>query len=76
MFAVFTDIDSFNVWIAKINEDLGFPNNTGTETYSLPVIHSDGSVIALIDDQIQFSGQTMNRIQAVEAGFIDERIYV
>jgi hypothetical protein len=74
MFAVFTDITSFDSWLASINAELGYPNESGTETYSMPIIHSDGSVIALIDDQIQFTGETINRSQAIEAGFINERI--
>lgn len=76
MYALFTDIDSFDSWLTSINAELGYPNESGTLTYSMPIVHEDGSVIALIDDQIQFSGETMDRSQAIEAGFISERIDV
>ena len=76
MYATFEDIDGFNSWIETVNGALGFPNEAGTLTYSDPIIHEDNTVIALIDDQIEFDGETIDKDQAILAGYISERIDV
>lgn len=60
MYAVFNNIDVFNVWETKINLELGFPNDEGTLRFTEAVtkIGTD-EVIAPINDLINPTDLTL-----------------
>lgn len=60
MYAVFTNIEVFNVWENKTNLELGFPNDEGTLRFTEAVTKvGTDEVIAPINDLIDPTGLTL-----------------
>lgn len=71
MFYVFDSIDDFNIWHDAIMEELGIPDELGTVTYTIPVIHpTNGKVVATVDHRADVTGRiSLTREEMWEEGY-------
>jgi hypothetical protein len=71
MFILFNNIEDFNVWNDSMNQQLGIPNDEGTESYSTyQTSELTDDVLAYFDNRCDTSNLTVITYdQAVTMGF-------
>lgn len=71
MYLLFAHIEDFNTWNDSMNQQLGLPDDEGTQTYSVYVTSTiSDDILGYFDNRADTTG--MNLIdydQAVEMGF-------
>jgi len=59
MYAIFNNIELFNIWHEQVKKTLGIPDSFGTINYTLPtksILKGSSAVWAYVDNDIDLTG--------------------